>query len=69
MSSFADAVVPTSWELSSKEMTPKETSPMAGIYVNIARRSNLVPPPQVDPHGMTNKPRRQKYLSKGKRKN
>ena len=32
------------------EMTPREMSPMAGIYINIARRSNLVLPHQVDPH-------------------
>lgn len=32
------------------EMTPREMSPMAGIYINIARRSDLVLPQQVDPH-------------------
>ena len=32
------------------EMTPREMSPMAGIYINIARRSNLVLPHQVDAH-------------------
>ena len=32
------------------EMIPREMSPMAGIYINIARRSNLVLPQQVDPH-------------------
>ena len=32
------------------EMKPREMSPMAGIYINITRRSNLILPPQVDPH-------------------
>ena len=31
-------------------MTPREMSPMAGIYINIARRSNPVLPHQVDAH-------------------
>ena len=30
------------------EMTPKEMSPKAGIYINIARRSNPLPPPPAD---------------------
>ena len=30
------------------EMMPRETLPMAGIYINIARRSNLVLPHQVN---------------------
>ena len=32
------------------EMMPREMATMAGIYVNIARRSNLVLPNQVDQH-------------------
>ena len=32
------------------EMVPKEISTTAGIYINIARRVNIAPPPQVDPH-------------------
>ena len=31
-------------------MTPSEMSPMAGMYIHIARRSNLILPYQVNPH-------------------